>query len=166
MNTAPAGLAPARRDRGVSKEKAKGGIGLTEADLQCPICMSLLADPFVTVCGHSFCHTCLSKHLAQRKTCPSCSVYLTLDKCFPNFALQQVLYFSGWFIIHWECNVREAACTSRRNGVSSFQSGSYKWTCGLWQRVAAIFTQAGGGGLKGCCLELKSCRSCWQRALL
>ena len=61
---------------------------LTE-DLACPICMSVLRDPFVTSCGHSFCHACVSKHLAHRSNCPSCAAYLTVDGVFPNFLLQK-----------------------------------------------------------------------------
>jgi len=62
---------------------------LAESDLACPICMSPLRDPFVTSCGHSFCHACVSKHLAHRKNCPSCAAYLTVDGIFPNFLLQK-----------------------------------------------------------------------------
>ena len=58
-------------------------------DLLCPICMSQLRDPFVTSCGHSFCHACVSKHLAHRNNCPSCAAYLTVDGIFPNFLLQK-----------------------------------------------------------------------------
>ena len=59
-------------------------------DLACPICMSVLRDPFVTSCGHSFCHACVSKHLVHRNNCPSCAAYLTVDGIFPNFLLQKV----------------------------------------------------------------------------
>jgi E3 ubiquitin-protein ligase RFWD2 len=58
-------------------------------DLACPICMSVLRDPFVTSCGHSFCHACVSKHLVHRSNCPSCAAYLTVDGVFPNFLLQK-----------------------------------------------------------------------------
>ena len=91
MSTGLRGHHPRNGQRQTTRAGESQGIGLTEGDLQCPICMSILADPFVTACGHSFCHACLSKHLAQRKTCPSCSIFLTLDRCFPNFALQQVM---------------------------------------------------------------------------
>ena len=62
---------------------------LADSDFACPICMSQLRDPFVTTCGHSFCHACVSKHLAHRKNCPSCAAYLTVDGIFPNFLLQK-----------------------------------------------------------------------------
>lgn len=59
-------------------------------DLSCPICMSLLRDPFVTACGHTFCCTCLTTHLNARNTCPSCATYLIKDNTFPNFILSKV----------------------------------------------------------------------------
>ena len=59
-------------------------------DLTCPICMSLLRDPFATACGHTFCYLCLTTHLNSRSTCPSCATYLIKDSVFPNFMLSKV----------------------------------------------------------------------------
>lgn len=61
-----------------------------ESDLTCPVCKSLLRDPFVSACGHAFCYACVSQHLGQRKSCPTCTAYLTFDLVFPNFALQRL----------------------------------------------------------------------------
>lgn len=58
--------------------------------LDCPICMSLLTDPFVTPCGHTFCYGCISTHLQAGKNCPSCQRYLTKDLIYPNFLLSKV----------------------------------------------------------------------------
>ena len=65
---------------GAAVPHAKGAWGHSSAaepiladlaeDLACPICMSQLRDPFVTSCGHSFCHACVSKHLAHRQELP------------------------------------------------------------------------------------------------
>ncbi len=63
---------------------------LQHEDLTCPVCKSLLRDPFVTACGHTFCYACVSQHLGQRKNCPSCAAYLTFDLVYPNFLLQQL----------------------------------------------------------------------------
>jgi E3 ubiquitin-protein ligase RFWD2 len=63
---------------------------LQHDDLTCPVCRSLLRDPFVTACGHTFCYPCVSQHLAHRKNCPSCAAYLTFDLVYPNFLLQQL----------------------------------------------------------------------------
>lgn len=65
-------------------------LGLEEADLSCPICMSLLRDPFLTPCGHTFCFACVTTHLGARNSCPACSTYLTKDRIFPNFLLNKV----------------------------------------------------------------------------
>ena len=59
-------------------------------DLECPICRSLLRDPFVTTCGHTFCHQCLSLHQSTKSTCPTCSSYLSQDHVYPNLLLGQV----------------------------------------------------------------------------
>ena len=64
--------------------------GLAADDVECPVCMSILNDPFVTICGHAFCHRCISTHLAHRQNCPSCAAYLTADNIYPNFLLQMV----------------------------------------------------------------------------
>eukprot|EP00741_Cyanophora_paradoxa_P005192 tig00000852_g5032.t1 len=63
-----------------------------EADLQCPICFQLLTDAFITSCGHSYCFSCISRHLSQRSDCPTCGrAPLTKDNVFPNFALNKLL---------------------------------------------------------------------------
>ena len=64
-------------------------------DLSCPICMSLLRDPFVTACGHTFCCSCLATHLNARNTCPSCAQYLIKDNTFPNFMLSKARHLLG-----------------------------------------------------------------------
>ncbi|KAK9844035.1 hypothetical protein WJX81_002531 [Elliptochloris bilobata] len=53
--------------------------------------MSLLHDPFLTPCGHTFCFGCVTQHLAARNSCPACAAYLTRDRIFPNFLLNKVV---------------------------------------------------------------------------
>ena len=65
-------------------------LGLTEEDFSCPICMSMIKDPFVTDCGHTFCFQCITMHLVNKKSCPCCSTYVTADKVHPNFLLHKV----------------------------------------------------------------------------
>ena len=65
-------------------------LGLAESDFACPICMSMIKDPFVTDCGHSFCFQCITTHLVNKKSCPCCSTYMTADKVHPNFLLHKV----------------------------------------------------------------------------
>ena len=78
----------------ISRPGALAALGLREDDLCCPICMAILTDPFVTSCGHSFCFSCITTHLQNRNSCPSCSNFLTKDHIFPNFLLNKVR--SSW----------------------------------------------------------------------
>ena len=81
---------------GEAQEGHSGSVGPASGlkhlidDLSCPICMSLLRDPFVTSCGHTFCCSCLTTHLEDRSTCPSCGQYLIKDHTYPNFLLSKV----------------------------------------------------------------------------
>ena len=77
-----------RRPAGSLGDAALAGPSLAD-ELSCPICMSLLRDPFATACGHTFCYACLTTHLAGRSTCPSCATYLIKDNVFPNFLLSK-----------------------------------------------------------------------------
>jgi len=70
---------------------AKAAMGVDEEDLRCPICMSLFVDPFLTPCGHTFCHSCVVTHLEHYKRCPACSSVLTKDKLYPSFVLSKVV---------------------------------------------------------------------------
>ena len=74
---------------GIALPMGAAALGLDEADLSCPICMSLLRDPFAMPCGHTFCFGCVTQHLAARNSCPACAAYLTRDRIFPNFLLNK-----------------------------------------------------------------------------
>jgi hypothetical protein len=65
-------------------------LGVSSSDLYCPICCDVIVDAFVTSCGHTFCHACLSTHLRNKRACPSCSTYITEDSVYPNFLLNKV----------------------------------------------------------------------------
>ncbi len=65
-------------------------LGVSSSDLYCPICCDVIVDAFVTSCGHTFCHACLSTHLRNKRACPSCSAYITEDSVYPNFLLNKV----------------------------------------------------------------------------
>jgi E3 ubiquitin-protein ligase RFWD2 len=64
--------------------------GLLLAELQCPICVEVIADPFVTPCGHTFCYQCITTHLRHQSNCPSCRSYLVQEQVHPNFLLDKV----------------------------------------------------------------------------
>ncbi|KAG8488380.1 hypothetical protein CXB51_016563 [Gossypium anomalum] len=67
------------------------GVTELDKDLLCPICMQIIKDAFVTSCGHSFCHTCITTHLQSKSDCPSCSQFLTNNQLFPNVLLNKLL---------------------------------------------------------------------------
>lgn len=66
-------------------------LGLKPDDLMCPICINTIQDAFVTSCGHTFCYHCITTHLRNKHSCPSCANYLTPDRIYPNFLLSKVL---------------------------------------------------------------------------
>ncbi|KAJ2452473.1 hypothetical protein EV183_002920 [Coemansia sp. RSA 2336] len=59
--------------------------------LSCPICLEPMREAFMTACGHSFCYQCISRHLCQRQSCPTCLHALERDQVFPNFALDRLI---------------------------------------------------------------------------
>jgi Lon protease-like protein len=44
----------------------------THQHIDCQICYDLLLDPVTTLCGHTFCHICLSRSLDHSLHCPVC----------------------------------------------------------------------------------------------
>lgn len=64
---------------------------LCKEDFECPICLSVLQDPFVTSCGHTFCYSCISQHIQGNRNCPCCAKYISKDHVFPNFLLGKVV---------------------------------------------------------------------------
>lgn len=59
--------------------------------LKCPVCKELLREPFVTGCGHTFCHGCINQHLqTTSQRCPCCGTYMIADQVKPVFALDKV----------------------------------------------------------------------------
>lgn len=75
-------------------------VTLEDRDFLCPICLAMIKDAFLTLCGHSFCYMCIITHLNNKNDCPSCGHYLTANKIFPNFLLEKVthLLLLGLFI--------------------------------------------------------------------
>ena len=57
----------------------------------CPICRSVFTDAFSTLCGHTFCFACITQHLENGRSCPSCAQPLSADALFPNLALDKLL---------------------------------------------------------------------------
>ncbi|CAG9466694.1 unnamed protein product [Pedinophyceae sp. YPF-701] len=62
-----------------------------ESTLRCPICMSVVQEPFSTPCGHCFCHGCLSRHLSTASNCPTCRSPIDALSVYPNFMVENLL---------------------------------------------------------------------------
>ncbi|XP_054264370.1 E3 ubiquitin-protein ligase COP1-like isoform X1 [Macrosteles quadrilineatus] len=61
-------------------------------DFLCPICFELIEEAYITRCGHTFCHRCISKSLENSGRCPKCSFSLSgQDHIFPNFILNELV---------------------------------------------------------------------------
>lgn len=73
-----------------SNPPSGGEVSELDKDWLCPICMQIIKDAFLTVCGHSFCYMCIITHLHNKSDCPCCGHYLTRDQLFPNFALDKL----------------------------------------------------------------------------
>lgn len=59
--------------------------------LNCPICKELLREPYVTGCGHTFCHECIEHHLEKTsQKCPSCAAFVVSSQVKPVFAMDNV----------------------------------------------------------------------------
>ncbi|KAL9236956.1 hypothetical protein vseg_011560 [Gypsophila vaccaria] len=69
----------------------RGGGEGTAAEYNCPICMQMIKDAFLTACGHSYCYICIETHLRCKSDCPSCARFLSPHLIFPNFALDKLL---------------------------------------------------------------------------
>ena len=61
--TAAGGNAPKQMAQGKDTE-------VVVEDFDCTLCLKLLYKPTTTICGHSFCKSCLSKSLRHRAKCP------------------------------------------------------------------------------------------------
>ncbi|KAJ1999549.1 hypothetical protein GGI04_001723 [Coemansia thaxteri] len=70
---------------------AGSGGGSGSGVAKCPICLCTICEAFMTACGHSFCYGCISRHLSERATCPTCHQTLDGDQIYPNFALNQLI---------------------------------------------------------------------------
>lgn len=78
----------------MEKQRGMASCQHLEDCLTCSICISLFVDPFVTPCGHVFCHSCIATHLSQQEgqaLCPQCGALITKDRLNPSFALSKVV---------------------------------------------------------------------------
>ncbi|KAJ2775910.1 hypothetical protein IWQ57_000067 [Coemansia nantahalensis] len=82
---------PRQHQRAPSPPAIAGGSGGGLLVIDCPICLEPMREAFMTVCGHSFCYQCISRHLTERHSCPTCARALEGDQVYPNFALNKLL---------------------------------------------------------------------------
>mmetsp|Transcript_14206 Transcript_14206/g.26803 ORF Transcript_14206/g.26803 Transcript_14206/m.26803 type:complete len:367 (+) Transcript_14206:1-1101(+) len=54
-------------------------------EFECPVCMNLIEDSYITPCGHVFCKPCLAEWINRSHECPSCKVALQHNQMFKNF---------------------------------------------------------------------------------
>eukprot|EP00892_Ulva_mutabilis_P002130 jgi/Ulvmu1/11918/UM081_0078.1 len=60
--------------------------------LKCPVCKEMLREPYVTGCGHTFCHDCIHHHLEETsQKCPSCGHFVVSSQVKPVYAMDKVL---------------------------------------------------------------------------
>ncbi|KAI8334677.1 WD40-repeat-containing domain protein [Chlamydoabsidia padenii] len=57
----------------------------------CPICKDVFTGAFVTRCGHSFCYSCITRHLDEQLNCPICRHGLNKSQISPNFQLMMMI---------------------------------------------------------------------------
>ncbi|XP_057379566.1 E3 ubiquitin-protein ligase COP1-like [Daphnia carinata] len=66
-----------------------------DSDLLCPICLDMMSEPYVTTCGHSFCHGCIIRSLELASKCPKCGGPLDNSgrnpSVFPNVTLNALI---------------------------------------------------------------------------
>merc|ERR1719394_74065 len=79
--------------------KQKKRVDLTELNphIVCDICSGYLIDPVTVVeCLHSFCKSCIVKHVESSKTCPICGIQIHKTKPLLSLradkALQDIVY--------------------------------------------------------------------------
>lgn len=61
-------------------------------DYLCPICFDLIEEAHITRCGHTFCHSCITRSIESYNRCPKCSYTITgPEQIFPNFLLNELV---------------------------------------------------------------------------
>ena len=68
-------------------------ISSVDQNLICNICTGVLDHAVVTMCGHSFCHSCLSMWLSKPETesCPICRSYTSRYEIIPNISIRNIV---------------------------------------------------------------------------
>jgi len=59
--------------------------------MNCPICLTLPQEAFVTRCGHTFCYECISRQLQVKSKCPTCGMFVSHSSIQPNHAVDAAI---------------------------------------------------------------------------
>lgn len=78
-----------------------------DANLLCGICSTVLEDPVLTPCGHSFCMLCLETWLSRpgTSTCPECRNFVSACEAKPILSLRSLI--NGFEV---ECDNTDRGC--------------------------------------------------------
>ncbi|XP_051997288.1 E3 ubiquitin-protein ligase RNF135 [Xyrauchen texanus] len=61
-------------------------------NLKCSICFEIFTKPVTLVCGHNYCHKCITEYLKKaKKDCPHCRQDVSNSKLEINFTLRAIL---------------------------------------------------------------------------
>ena len=52
--------------------------------LYCLICKQMFDNPYITECGHTFCHQCITTHINTTPYCPLCKAPVTHHDMLPD----------------------------------------------------------------------------------
>jgi len=98
-------------------------VSKVDQNFTCSICASVMKDAVVTLCGHSFCHTCLSTWLAKPDTesCPICRAFTSRYEIIPNISLRSMIR-----TLHTWCGNKEYGCY---NITTIEESDKHESTC-------------------------------------
>ncbi|KAL0094997.1 WD40-repeat-containing domain protein [Phycomyces blakesleeanus] len=88
----------------------------SDDDLSCPICHEIMKDVFMVVCGHSYCHACISQHIQINPDCPLCRRKILQNQIYPNFQLNRVAEQRARTLAKSENNANLMASLYERKG--------------------------------------------------
>ncbi|XP_076155939.1 E3 ubiquitin-protein ligase TRIM21-like [Alosa pseudoharengus] len=127
---------------------------IREEQLQCPICLQLLADPVTTSCGHNYCQACLGQYwdkTAHGWRCPLCK---------EAFAQRPALRINTTLRDMVELFRQGAAHTDAELGPTPGPEGSSPVPRPLALPGEVACDVCGGGGGQWRLRALKSCLDC------
>lgn len=66
---------------------------MSSTEFECSLCFRLFCDPVTTVCGHTFCKTCLLRSQDYGNRCPACRtvLFITQSKLCVNVTLKAII---------------------------------------------------------------------------